>query len=541
MIETKLLNAYVSELEALRTHGRDFAQNFPDIAARLDIGPRRSRDPQVERVVESAAFLAARLRMMIEDSATELPMTLLSMLAPTLLDPVPSLALAEFRAGTEDRTVPRGTRFDYQSSGQSLVCFSTTMDVTVAPLSLRLRRFRPSSDYPDGIAVHLSGQPTERLLLFLGNDDLSAAVLMDALAEDLAVIEVAQPGAAGSTMVSPRRLRFHGLTGEDASLPIRPAAHQAYRILTEFMVFPEKFRFVSLDGLPLIDGTEVRFWFSRPLALAPTLPPGLITTNRVPVVNLWPSAATPFDVAGNQLEYPVRVDAQRYRTVECHSVENVDLYGPEGGDPVRLDPTMGLGDIRGTAVRWGTRRSVSRAGGEVMLYFQGLDYQVLGQQRFLAAPHVLASNRDLPQRIRAGSRLHPVESMGDWRCMLASVPTEYRPALIESEAMRTLTGYLQGSVHGMTAGDRRGSLRDYLRRFPGGRDAAWVDAIGRIAFRQVASVRDGFPQTGLTVFIAFDALRSRTTSHTTVRRVLAELFESQRGLNRIEEVIVVSD
>ena len=538
MIDNKLLNAYVAELEALRTHGRDLAQTFPDIAARLDIGPRRSRDPQVERVVESSAFLAARLRMMIEDSASELPMTLLAMLAPNLLEPVPSMALVELRAGTERQMVPRGSRFDYQQGGQALVCFRTTMDVTAAPLSLGLRRFKPPS-FQDGIALKLAGTPPERLLLCLGNDELTAAVLLDALSEDLTAIEIVRPGATESTMVSPKRLQFHGFTGADAALPVRPASHQAHRILTEFVVFPEKFRFVSLSGLPLTDGTEIRFLFDRPVALSPALARDLITVNRVPVVNLWPASATPFDVSGMRIEYPVRVDTLRYRFLECHSVENVDMHGPESGEPIRLDPMMGLGDIRDTDIRWGTRRVTSGTGGEVMLFFQGLDYQTLGRHRFLAAPHVLAGNRDLPQRTRVGSRLDPIESMGDWRCALASVPTVYRPALIESRAMRTLIGYMRSSVIGMEAGDRRGSLRDYLRHFPGGSDAAWIDAVGRVAFRQVASMRDGYPQSALVAIIAFDSMRCRTTSRAVVKRVLAELFESQRGINRIQETVVV--
>ena len=62
-------------------------------------------------------------------------------------------------------------------------------------------------------------------------------------------------------------------------------------MLTEFIVFPEKFRFVSLSGVPLANGTEIRFLFSRPLALPPAPPDDLITVNRVPVVNLWPTAA----------------------------------------------------------------------------------------------------------------------------------------------------------------------------------------------------------------------------------------------------------
>ena len=539
MIDDNLLNSYLAELEALRAHGQEFARAYPDIASRLDIGPRRSRDPQVERVVESTAFLAARLRMMIERDGAELPMSLLSMLAPTLLEPVPSMALIDLQSGSEAQAVPRGTRFDYRVGGHALTCLSTTMDTTAVPLSLRLRRFKPTAHHRDGISLQLVGTPPERLLLCLGNDELTAALLVDAFVEHLQVIELVQPGADESIRVSPRRLQIHGFTSDEAALPVRPASHQAHRILTEFMVFPEKFRFVSLSGLPLKNGTEIRFWFSRPLRLPPKLANDLITVNRVPAVNVWPTPATPFDVSGRRLEYRVRVDTQRYRILECHSVEHVDMYGPEGGSPVRLDPVIGLGDIRDNAIRWGTRRAVSRAGGEVMLYFKGLDYQTLGEHRFLALPYVLASNRDLPQTARVGSRLHPIESFGDWRCVLATVPTAYRPALIDSRAMRVLIGYLQSSVHGIASGAGERALKNYLKLFPGGADASWPDAIGRIAMRPVASVRGGVPQAATNIYIAFDPTRSPTTSHAMVKRVLAQLFDSQRMLNTIEEVIVI--
>ena len=539
LIDDNLLNSYLGELEALRTHGKEFAQSHPDIASRLDIGSRRSRDPQVERVVESSAFLAARLRMMIERSGAELPASLLSMLAPTLLEPVPSMALVELRSGSEAQAVPRGTRFDYRVGGHALVCMNTTMDVTAVPLALRLRRFKPATPYRDGISLQLAGTPPAQLLLCLGNDELTAALLMDAFVDDLMLIELIQPGAGESIRLSPKRLRIHGFAPDEASLPDRPASHSAHRVVTEFMVFPEKFRFVSLSGLPLKNGSEIRFSFSQPLRLPPALADDLITVNRVPAVNLWPTAATPFDVNGRQLEYRIRVDTQRYRILECHSVERVDMYGPEGGEPMRLDPVVGLGDIHDSAIQWGTRRAVSRAGGEVMLYFKGLDYKALGEHRFLALPHVLANNRDLPQSARVGSRLHPVESLGDWRCVLATVPTAYRPTLVDSRAMRVLTGYLQSSVHGIASAAREHALTNYLKLFPGGGEASWPNAIGGITTEPILSVRGGIPQPATNIQVAFDGTRSPTSSQAMVRRVLAELFESQRRLNTVEEVTVV--
>ena len=539
MIDDRLLNAYVNELEALRVHGGELAERFPDIAARLDIGPRRSRDPQVERLVESAAFLAARLRMLVESQATELPMALLTMIAPALLDPVPPMAIVHLGGGSEMQAVPRGTRLDHHGD-HGLVCLATTMDVTAAPYSVRATRLAAEGDYADGISLRISGQPPPTLQLFLGDSSVAAATLIDAIAEDLAVVEVVQRDGEGYTAASPRQLRMRGFQAREAALPVRAEAHQAHRLVTEFLVFPAKFHFASLGDLPFRNGTEIRLRFTRPLALGPELPDDLVAVNRVPVVNLWSTSATPFEINGRQLEYPVRADARRYRGVECHAVEEVHLHGSSGA-PVRLDPMLASGDIQDTEVRWGTRRAVSHAGAEVMLYFQGLDYGTLGRRTYLAVPRVLASNGDMARRGRVGERLYPVSGLGDWRAALASVPTNYRPALVRPEAMRTLIGYMQSSVSSLASTGRRSPLRRYLRQFAGGEEATWIDAIGRVAVRPFATLRGGLPQPGVRAYVALDPSRSRTTSRTVMKRVLAELFDSQRGLNRVEEVVVVSN
>lgn len=539
MIDNRLLNAYVDEIEALRVAGKEFADAYPDIAGRLDIGPRRSRDPHVERVVESAAFLAARLRLLMERQAAELPTSVLSMLAPTLLEPVPAMTILRLDGGSEAQRVPRGSKFDHHFGGHALVSFATTMDTTAAPMALRLKRLGAQGEYADGISVTLVGQPPPTLLFYVGNNATNGAVLVDAMHESLAVIEVAQPDGGTPIPLPPSRLRMRGFAPREASLPARPGTHHAHRLVTEFLAFPDKFRFASLSGAPFGNGTELRFRFVEPLALARDLPDDIVTVNRVPAINLWPTSATPFDISGRQIEYPVRVDAQRYRIVECHSVEEVHVFGPGGGEPVRLDPMLAAGDVLGTDVRWGTRRSMTRAGGEVMLYFQGLDYRMLGQQAYLASPRVLASNGDLPRRGRVGDPVFPVEGLGDWQAALAAVPTVYRPAMDERASAQALVGYMRSSMASLASNDDRGILRQYLRQFPGAEEATWIDAIGQVAVQPYAVQRGGFPQPAMRAAVHFDPDRAPTASRAAIRNLLTELFDSQRGLNRVEEVLVV--
>lgn len=540
MIDSELLDAYVAELEALRVHGRDLARAYPDIAGRLDIGPRRSRDGQVERVVESSAFLAARLRLMIESSATELPLAVLTMLAPWLVEPIPAMAILELTGGAETQKIDRGTRFDYMLAGQALVCFSTTMDLTAAPVHLRLRRLEPSAGAQDGIGVKIQGEPPSTLTLCLGDDEMNAAVLVDAISEDLTGIEMIPPGGGQPRIISKSHIEMCGFSSTEAALPVRSAANKAARIVTEFMAFPEKFRFMKLTGIPLESGTELLFRFKRQLpSLPPRLPQSLITVNKVPAVNLWQSSATPFDIDGRQLEFPVRVDALRYRTVECHSVESVSLYHEGNSKPVTIDPIVSFGNIRGTEVRWGVRRGASRVGGEVLLYFQGLDYRTLGYQRYLAAPKVLASNRDVAQRAVVGTLLQSVDSgTGAWKIALSSPPTAYQYSISNSLAMETLTSYIHSSMNGFTGSSKGNLLRNYLKRFPCSTQANWINGIQSVALRSIAGIRNGKPQTGLALILAFNSERYKTTSKATVKRVLGELFNSQRAVNRIDELIV---
>ena len=540
MIDAELLDAYIAELEALRVHGRDLARAYPDIAGRLDIGPRRSRDSQVERVVESAAFLAARLRMMIESTATELPLASLEMLAPTLIEPVPSMAVLEMRSGPESHVVPKGTRFDYMLAGQPLVCFSTTMSLTLAPVSLRLRNLEPTGGMASGIGIKFQGDPPSQITFCLGNDELSAAVLMDAITEHLLAIEVIPPNSAMTPRRIPRSsLRVCGFSADEAALPKRPAAHAAARLATEFMVFPEKFRFVTLGGVPLQSGSEILLRFKKPLGLPSRLPVDIISVNKVPAINLWHAPATPFDIDGRQLEFPVRVDALRYRTVECHSVEKVDVYKESTSEAHRIDPIVAFGNILGSEVRWGVRRTTTSVGAEILMYFQGLDYRNLGYQRYLAAPSVLASNRDLAQRAVVGTLLEAVEGgFAGWQATLSTAPTPYYSGISGSRAMSVLIGYINSSMNSFTSTNGAATLHSYLRRFPGSRQANWINGVKFVALRPVTVIRNGQPVAGLAMIINFDTRRHKTTSAAIIKRVLGAVFESQRGLNRIEEVII---
>lgn len=76
-----LLPYYQRELSFLRREGADFAQQYPQIARRLDVAGDTVTDPDVERLIESVAFLTARIQHVIDQEFPIIPTAMLDILS----------------------------------------------------------------------------------------------------------------------------------------------------------------------------------------------------------------------------------------------------------------------------------------------------------------------------------------------------------------------------------------------------------------------------------------------------------------------------
>src|SRR5690606_20533979 len=84
---------FLEEMSALRELGKEFAQSQPRLAPFL---ATVSQDPDVERFLDEFAFLTAWLRQKLAADFSELSQTLLRVLWPHYLRPVPSFSMLEF-------------------------------------------------------------------------------------------------------------------------------------------------------------------------------------------------------------------------------------------------------------------------------------------------------------------------------------------------------------------------------------------------------------------------------------------------------------
>ena len=117
---------YQDELAFLREMGKEFSKAYPALAHML---AERGSDPDVERLMEGFAFLAGRIRQKLDDEFPEITHTLLTLLWPQYLRPIPSMSIVEFtpvpNAIRERARIARGSGSPCRRSKQLRRCKRT--------------------------------------------------------------------------------------------------------------------------------------------------------------------------------------------------------------------------------------------------------------------------------------------------------------------------------------------------------------------------------------------------------------------------------
>ena len=148
-----LLPYYEHELSLFRGMGKEFAKSYSKIAQRLLIEPEKCDDPHVERLIEAFAFLAGRVHHKIDDEFPEITESLLSILYPHYLQPIPSMSIAQFKMDPDQAQLSTGYEIKRHAqlytkpiAGKDTSCsFRTCYPVTLWPLSVVSASVAPSS------------------------------------------------------------------------------------------------------------------------------------------------------------------------------------------------------------------------------------------------------------------------------------------------------------------------------------------------------------------------------------------------------------
>jgi len=167
----ELFAQYERELVIMRQLCREYAERYPQVAAKLQLGGEACDDPHVEHLIQAVALLCARVSKRLDDSYPEFTEALLSLLFPHFLRPFPSCAIvrvvpsAKGVAGVTG-TIPRGTLLESTPVGGVQCKFQTAYDVTPPPAAIASAWFdavirAPSSTrLPPGVTSSIGSTPS---------------------------------------------------------------------------------------------------------------------------------------------------------------------------------------------------------------------------------------------------------------------------------------------------------------------------------------------------------------------------------------------
>lgn len=506
----ELLPYYEKELVYMRQMGGEFAKEHPKIAARLGINNDSIEDPHASRLVESFAFLNARIQHKLNDDFPEISDALLGTLYPHYQRPLPSMSIIQFEADKEqlDSNYPihSGTLLETTQFQGENCRFTTCYDVPLLPIEVTSAAVMGKPFFTPGSAKVRGAESVLKISLKTFSEDINFAdlnlkklrfylkgqaqhinplfemLLNNCNRSFLALSEQdTNPIDLGLNIVSPV-----GFNDGESLLPYPDNSFIGYRLLTEYFAFPEKFMFIDIQGfadkLPeqIGDTLDLYIYLNEAnIELEHNISADTFNLGCTPVVNLFQHTTDPIKLDHTQHEYKVTPDSRRPLGYEVYSVNSVTASSYVGDD-VNFLPFYGINHAQqqdDNHAFWFTSRRHAKMdnynrdeGTDLFLSLVDLNFNPnIPEDRTLSI-ETTCSNRDLPQRLPYSvgeSQLQCVDSAPPCTAIRYLVqPTNVTRPPLRDHARWRLISHLNLNFLSLTGGhDACLALKEILRLY----------------------------------------------------------------------------
>ena len=474
-----LLGYYERELAFLRQMGGDFAKKYPKIASRLALDSDKCEDPHVERMIEAVALLTGRLRLKIDDEFPEVTESLLNVLYPHYLAPIPSMSIVQFALDAERGKLSTGYVVDKGTYLQSSAvdgthcrfrtCYQTVLwpiDVEAASLTapapadssgrwkeavLRLKlRSQNQTSFSDLKSLSDSSvKQIDSLRFFIDGEPQLANFIYELIFNHVSRIELIGEATEDGKPTG-RRVNISlpgsslvqvGFGPDEGMLPYTPRSFIGYRLLTEYFSFPDKFLFFDLNGISkaanagLGPELEILIHLNDVVPPKSTVDASNFKLGCAPIVNLFTKIAEPLSLTHRQHEYQVIPDVHSRMGTEVYSIDSITAGDLTTKQFRKFEPFYSYSHARqeneDETFWYASRRASSRAedsGTEVFLTLVDLGFNPSALSDQTVIIHVTCTNRDLPSKLPFGGREGELEIEGAAplsrvRCLKKPSPT----------------------------------------------------------------------------------------------------------------------
>lgn len=559
-----ILHYYKREIGYLRTQGTDFARRYPKVAARLALQGSESLDPHTERLIESVAFLAARVHRDLDREFPQVASALLGNLCPSLVQPIPSMTVAEFALDpaqgkvTAGFHVPRHTIL-YATSGRGEQCrFRTAWDTVLWPLKISSAVMEAATTLRLTLecdaGTDFSELDLDTLRIHVQGDWMTTMPLYELLVSGVEAVSLIT--AAGVTENLPKGSWSEAGYAENEDLLPQPSnAHPAYGLMQEYFAFPRKFHFFDLRNLASRLGKgkkiDVLLRLGKPARGLRSISADNFRLACVPVANLFPKTSEPIVVDHKNYEYLLSADRRLDASSEVHSIASVIASDPNAERPVVVPSFAALGHIHSDAETtfWSFRREQSLrpdiSGTDVFLTFVDQSNALKTPAEPVIYANLLCTNRRAAEQVPVGARMtaEGVSRTALVRCLYE--PTAQRNPPLGSETLWRLVSLLtlnhQSLVDGSTGTEQ---LREMLTLFASDnlRDHEQIRGIKSLRARSVTArvgneAWRGYCR-GTEVILDFDEEAFVGGSALLMSAVLARFFAMYTSVNSFVRLAV---
>lgn len=577
-----MVSYYQREMQYLLKRGSQFTNQYPKVAQRLDFHGSGSDDPHVQRLLESFAFLTARLQFEIDDRFSLFTTSLLASLYPQFVNPIPSSTIVEIAPSTDMGKQLAGTRIPAKTAltataEEGQICrFQTTMDMDLWPLEVtdvsctRAQLYDiPTSMLHSPWILKIQIKPTvgslqdypfEKLCFHLAGDMLTRHLLFEWIFTFDPVLNtpIFVKSAENPPLLLPKTaLKRVGFEDEEALIPSVVQTHQAYRLLLEYFTFPQKFLFFEVNSLPRFTGES----FDILIPLGEKVVPEKISLSRqhirlgcVPATNLFFKTSEPIRLDHRTLEYRLIADHRQEKTTEVHSLLKVSAAVDASVDRQTYAPYFSynhhMQDVQNPCFWIARRASALRedfSGTDLFLSF--VDHQLnpqLPSEKTIYA-HTLCTNRALAESVPAGALLEIQGALTGVRAKTLERPTQEIIPPLEGDAQWRLISHLSLNHMGFCAQTQSVEpLQELLRLYSFMDQSAHNDAeaLLSLTYRQTIgrmklNAWSGFsPQ--LCIELTVDESRPNAHGLFLLGIILDELFRLSASFNTLIETTLIS-
>ena len=487
--QEELLRHYEQELTHLRRMGVEFARKYPKVAGRLELSPDQCADPYVERMIESFAYLTARIRHNLEAEFPQVPSALLSILYPHYLNPVPSMSIARFEVDptqgklTSGYTIAPTTPLFAQSHQGQTIRFRTCYPVTLWPVDVTHAALEPVENFelpgaPANVAAvlririeHQGGSLGEldmkSLRFFINGEPMRVYSLYEMIFGSLCGVAILPQGSTRAISLPIDSIHAVGFGSEEGVLPYPTHSHPQYRLLQEYFSFPEKFLFFDIDNLDRHaseSSFDILLLVGRVPKQRPVINRDTFALGCTPIINLFSKTTEPIRINHLLPEYQLVPDMRREATTEIYSINSVSGSSESDEDSTRIEPFYSFNhqsDQRGAQAFWFARRTASERqnipGTEMFLSFVDLGFKASLPPSQTVFAHTLCTNRHSASGLPTGAELNVEEATPIARVYCVTKPTRQIDPPLSGMAYWRLVSHL--SLNYLSLSDGQHSLK----------------------------------------------------------------------------------